>query len=199
MIDLRDDDDVISFSFQPLPTEAFSCRMGRSTSTNPRPRPRLEPWTPLRTCPDPTTRWKSECKSAERPSMFRYLDLTIQRFQHSHWGSKLASQPAASGLIPSIPEIFSDEKLNEVKVNQWQWLEESGQWLENVIYFWLVASQYCKKYSSILIKLLIVAYSSKVIVEKRSNRHLIKNNIILGSCFARQLSCEQATQWSLAL
>ena len=33
---------------------------------------------------------------------------------HSRRGSKLASQPAVPGLIPSIPEIFSDEKLIEV-------------------------------------------------------------------------------------
>ena len=29
-----------------------------------------------------------------------------------HRGSMLASQPAALGLIPSVPEIFSDEKLS---------------------------------------------------------------------------------------
>ena len=41
--------------------------------------------------------------------------------------------PAAPGLIPSIPEFFSEEKIVEVaEVNQWCCLKESGQRLENV-------------------------------------------------------------------
>ena len=35
----------------------------------------------------------------------------------------LASHPAAPGSIPSVAVA---------EVNQWRWLEESGQWLENV-------------------------------------------------------------------
>ena len=42
-------------------------------------------------------------------------------------GSVLASHPTAPGLIPSIPKI-----INVAKVNQWRYLEESGQWLEHV-------------------------------------------------------------------
>ena len=45
----------------------------------------------------------------------------------------LASQLAAPGLIPSIPKKNSEEKLSMLlRLNQWRWLEESGQWLENV-------------------------------------------------------------------
>ena len=41
--------------------------------------------------------------------------------------------PAAPNLIPSILEIFSEEKIVDVaEVNQQRCLEESGQWLENV-------------------------------------------------------------------
>ena len=40
--------------------------------------------------------------------------------------------PAALGLIPSIPQKIAEEKIvNVAEVNQWRWLEESGQWLEN--------------------------------------------------------------------
>ena len=42
--------------------------------------------------------------------------------------SILASGPAAPGLIPSIPEIFLEEKLSMLLR---RWFEESGQWLEN--------------------------------------------------------------------
>ena len=55
------------------------------------------------------------------------------------WGSiaqLLAYSPpylAAPDSIPSIPVIFSEEKIvNIVEVNQQCCLEESGQWLENV-------------------------------------------------------------------
>ena len=37
------------------------------------------------------------------------------------------------GLNPSVPEIFSEEKIIDVaEVNQRRRLEESGQWLESV-------------------------------------------------------------------
>ena len=49
------------------------------------------------------------------------------------WLAYLLSDPAATGLIPNIPEIFSVEKIVDVaEVNQWCCLEESEQWLENV-------------------------------------------------------------------
>ena len=45
----------------------------------------------------------------------------------------LLLDPAAPGLIPSIPEFFSEEKiLDVVEVNQWHHIEESEKWLENV-------------------------------------------------------------------
>ena len=46
-----------------------------------------------------------------------------------HRGSILASHPAAPGLIPQKNQrkIF-----NVAEVNQQRWLEERGQWLENV-------------------------------------------------------------------
>ena len=48
-------------------------------------------------------------------------------------GGCLASHLAGLGLIPSIPKILSEEKIIYVAdINQWRWLEESGQWLENV-------------------------------------------------------------------
>ena len=49
------------------------------------------------------------------------------------WLAYLLPDPAAPGLIPSIPKIFSEKNIAQVgEVNQWCWLEESGQWLENV-------------------------------------------------------------------
>ena len=45
----------------------------------------------------------------------------------------VASQPAALGLIPSIPtKKFSEKIIDVAEVNQWRGLEESRQWLENV-------------------------------------------------------------------
>ena len=45
----------------------------------------------------------------------------------------LLLDPAAPGLFPSIPKIFLEEKIINVdEVNQRRWLEERGQWLENV-------------------------------------------------------------------
>ena len=41
--------------------------------------------------------------------------------------------PAAPGSNPSVHEFFSEEKIMDVAlVNQRRWLEESGQWQENV-------------------------------------------------------------------
>ena len=41
--------------------------------------------------------------------------------------------PAAPGMIPSIPELFSKKKIVDVaKVNQWGCLEECWHRLENV-------------------------------------------------------------------
>ena len=45
----------------------------------------------------------------------------------------LLPEPAAPSLIPSIPKKISEEKIIDVaEVNPQPWLEESGQWLENV-------------------------------------------------------------------
>ena len=41
----------------------------------------------------------------------------------------LISNPAAPGLIPRVPKKISGEKWSKL---QELWLEESGQWLENV-------------------------------------------------------------------
>ena len=44
-----------------------------------------------------------------------------------------ASRPSCTGLILSVPEIFSEEtSFNVAEVNQQRCLEESEQWLENV-------------------------------------------------------------------
>ena len=45
----------------------------------------------------------------------------------------IASDPAAEGLIPSIPKKYSEKKfVDVVDFYQWRCLEESRQWLENV-------------------------------------------------------------------
>ena len=49
-----------------------------------------------------------------------------------HRGSRLAPHPPATGLIPSIPKKIRRKIINIAEVNQHHWLEESGQWLENV-------------------------------------------------------------------
>ena len=50
-----------------------------------------------------------------------------------HGGSILASHPAAPGSIPSITKKnFRGNIINVAEINQWHWLEESEQWLENV-------------------------------------------------------------------
>ena len=49
-----------------------------------------------------------------------------------HRGSILASHPAAQGSVPSIPKIFQRPNFDVAEVNQWHWLEESGQWLGKV-------------------------------------------------------------------
>ena len=51
----------------------------------------------------------------------------------AQWLAYLLPDPAATGSIPSIPGVFSVEIIVDVaEVNQWCWLEESEQWLENV-------------------------------------------------------------------
>ena len=56
-----------------------------------------------------------------------------------HRGSIFAFYPAALGSILSISRFF--HRKNVVEVNQRRWLEESGQWLENVDLTQLGASQ----------------------------------------------------------
>ena len=47
--------------------------------------------------------------------------------------SIFASGPAAPGLIASVPNNFSEEKIADVSEdNKWRCLKEGGQWLENV-------------------------------------------------------------------
>ena len=49
------------------------------------------------------------------------------------WLAYLLLEPAAPGSIPSIPEIFSEEKIvNVAEVNLRGSLEENGPWIENV-------------------------------------------------------------------
>ena len=49
------------------------------------------------------------------------------------WLAYLLLEPAAPGSIPSIPEIFSEEKIvNVAEVNLRGSLEENGLWIENV-------------------------------------------------------------------
>ena len=51
----------------------------------------------------------------------------------AQWFAYLLPDPAGPGLIPSFPDIFSEEKIGSAaKVNQQRCFEESGQWLENV-------------------------------------------------------------------
>ena len=50
------------------------------------------------------------------------------------------------GFNSQLPEIYSEEKTIDIpEVNQWRWLKESGQRLENVDQAHLVASKYYKK------------------------------------------------------
>ena len=50
-----------------------------------------------------------------------------------HSTKVLASHPTAPGLIPSVPtKKFRGKIINVAEVNQRRWLEESGQWQENV-------------------------------------------------------------------
>ena len=45
----------------------------------------------------------------------------------------LLPDPSALGSIPSVPQKISEEKIVDVaEDSQQRWLEESGQWLENV-------------------------------------------------------------------
>ena len=42
----------------------------------------------------------------------------------------LTQQPRAP--FTGFPKIFKIKIIDVVEVNQWRWLDESGQWLENV-------------------------------------------------------------------
>ena len=45
----------------------------------------------------------------------------------------LASRPSCLGFDSQHSQKFSEETIvDAAEVNQWCWLEESGQWLENV-------------------------------------------------------------------
>ena len=51
---------------------------------------------------------------------------------YSFWGlhgTKVASQQAPPGSIPSVPDFFRRKIINVAEVNQRRWSEESGQWL----------------------------------------------------------------------
>ena len=51
----------------------------------------------------------------------------------AQWLACLLPNPAALGSISSIPKYFSDKTIvDAAEVNQLRYLEESGQWLENV-------------------------------------------------------------------
>ena len=51
----------------------------------------------------------------------------------AQWLAHLLPDPAALGLMPSIPKICSEGKIVDVaEVNQWRCSEESGQWPKNV-------------------------------------------------------------------
>ena len=48
----------------------------------------------------------------------------------AQWLASLIPDPAAQGLIASIPKILSEEKIIHVEeVNQQSWLHKSGRWL----------------------------------------------------------------------
>ena len=49
----------------------------------------------------------------------------------AHLLAYLLLDPAAQGLIPK--KIFRGKIVNVAEVNQGRYLEESGQWLENVV------------------------------------------------------------------
>ena len=50
-----------------------------------------------------------------------------------HSTEVLACHPADPGSIPSVPpKKFRGKIINVAEVNQRRWLEESGQWQENV-------------------------------------------------------------------
>ena len=51
----------------------------------------------------------------------------------AQWLSYLLLDPSATGLIPSVPVVFSEKIIVDVaEVNQRRCLEESQLWLENV-------------------------------------------------------------------
>ena len=64
----------------------------------------------------------------------KYIDIwTGKVLSIAQWLASLLADQTTPGLIPSIPVKNLNEKIVEVaEVNQQRWLEESGQWLENV-------------------------------------------------------------------
>ena len=67
---------------------------------------------------------------SHRPSIYKVFH---QWGQHSTVDSILASGPSGQGFDSQHARYFSEEKnIDGALVKQWQWLEEKGQWLENV-------------------------------------------------------------------
>ena len=50
----------------------------------------------------------------------------------TQWLAYVLLDPAALGLTPSIEKISAEKNVNVAEVNTRRYLEESGQWLENV-------------------------------------------------------------------
>ena len=50
----------------------------------------------------------------------------------AQWLAYLLPDPAALGLISCILNLFYEEFFDVAEVNQCRFLEEGGQWLENV-------------------------------------------------------------------
>ena len=67
------------------------------------------------------------CRAKQRQGQSKRMKGVAQ-----HSVSILASHPAALGSIPSVPKIFMRKIIDVAEVNQWHWLEERGQQLENV-------------------------------------------------------------------
>ena len=64
-------------------------------------------------------------------ALVRWVSLGFGRGQHSTLFS--SGRPRCPGFDSLGSQKFSEEKIFKVAVvNQWYWLDESGQWLENV-------------------------------------------------------------------
>ena len=50
----------------------------------------------------------------------------------AQWLAYLLLDPAAPGSIPSVPPKDRGKIIDVAEVNQRHWLDQSGQWLENV-------------------------------------------------------------------